>query len=130
MRILDITLDRAAKRSGPIRPVLTGHIDHPIHHIWSQRDLEAAIHQVLIELVDEHHRNPTEILVDECIEHDDFVDTIHKLGMALTLRGISCAADGWNPRDAFFWIKRAPMFEVMMMIVFLKLTRFPSPSVR
>ena len=38
--------------------------------------------------------------------------------------------DVWNPSDAFFWMKRAPMFDVMMMIVFLKLTRLPRPSVR
>jgi hypothetical protein len=27
-------------------------------------------------------------------------------------------SDDWNPSDAFFWMKRAPMFDVMMMIVF------------
>jgi hypothetical protein len=45
--------------------------------------------------------------------------------MSLTLLVDDAGVAAWNPSDAFFWMKRAPMFEVMMMIVFLKLTRFP-----
>ncbi len=36
----------------------------------------------------------------------------------------------WKPIVPFFWMKRAPMFEVMMMIAFLKSTVLPSASVR
>ena len=50
--------------------------------------------------------------------------------MSLTLRLIAPESDDWKPSDAFFWMKRAPMFDVMMMIVFLKFTRLPRPSVR
>ena len=50
--------------------------------------------------------------------------------MSLTLRWIRPASDGWNPSEAFFWMKRAPMLEVMMTIAFLKLMRLPRPSVR
>ena len=50
--------------------------------------------------------------------------------MSVTLLAISPVSDDWNPIELFFWMKRAPMFDVMMMIVFLKFTRFPRPSVR
>ncbi len=36
----------------------------------------------------------------------------------------------WKPIDAFFWMKRAPMLDVMIRIAFLKFTRLPRPSVR
>ena len=50
--------------------------------------------------------------------------------MSVTDRCISRASADWNPIAAFFWMKRAPMFDVMMMMVFLKFTRLPRPSVR
>ena len=50
--------------------------------------------------------------------------------MSLTFLSITVVSLAWNPSDAFFWMKRAPMFDVMMMIVFLKFTRLPKPSVR
>ena len=50
--------------------------------------------------------------------------------MSLTLLAISLISCDWNPSELFFWMKRAPMFDVMMMMVFLKFTRFPRPSVR
>ena len=50
--------------------------------------------------------------------------------ISVTLLAISPDSDDWNPSELFFWMKRAPMFDVMMMIVFLKFTRFPRPSVR
>ena len=50
--------------------------------------------------------------------------------MSLTFLSTMPVSLAWNPSDDFFWMKRAPMFEVMMMIVFLKFTRLPSPSVR
>ena len=45
--------------------------------------------------------------------------------MSVTLLAISPVSDVWNPIELFFWMKRAPMFDVMMMIVFLKFTRLP-----
>ena len=45
--------------------------------------------------------------------------------MSLTLRLIAPESDAWKPIDAFFWMKRAPMFDVMMMIAFLKFTAVP-----
>ena len=50
--------------------------------------------------------------------------------MSCTLLATSVASVDWKPIDAFFWMKRAPMFDVMMTIAFLKLTRLPRPSVR
>ena len=50
--------------------------------------------------------------------------------ISVTLLAISPVSDDWNPIELFFWMKRAPMLEVMMMIVFLKFTRLPRPSVR
>ena len=47
--------------------------------------------------------------------------------MSETVRLISPWSADWNPRLAFFWMKRAPMFDVMMMIAFLKFTRLPKP---
>ena len=48
----------------------------------------------------------------------------------MTLLSIVSVSDDWNPIELFFWMKRAPMLDVMMMIVFLKFTRLPRPSVR
>jgi GTP pyrophosphokinase len=50
--------------------------------------------------------------------------------MSFTLRAIVVVSADWNPSEAFFWMKRAPMFDVMIRIVFLKFTLLPRPSVR
>ena len=47
-----------------------------------------------------------------------------------TFFSMTLDSDDWKPIPVFFWMKRAPMFDVMMMIVFLKFTRVPRPSVR
>ena len=46
-----------------------------------------------------------------------------------TFSAIASSFVDWKPRPSRFCRCRAPMFDVMMMIVFLKSTVLPSPSV-
>jgi hypothetical protein len=99
-------------------------------------DLHPPIGQVRVQLSTSSDVIRRRIVVGQRLEDDDLVDAVDELGlkvrftspitMSLTFLSIALVSLAWKPSDAFFWMKRAPMFDVMMMIAFLKFTRLPS----
>jgi hypothetical protein len=85
-------------------------------------------------------RDAPQVLVRERLEDDDLVDAVDELGLNVffTSPSTMSVTDFWilarvgrlEAHRRLLLMKRAPMFDVMMTIVFLKLTRLPSPSVR
>src|SRR5688572_17874856 len=80
-RILDIALNRPAKRTSTIRAVLARDVDDPVDDLGRQRDLHAPIDQVRVQLIDQQRHDPPQVLVRERVEDDDFVDTVDELGI-------------------------------------------------
>src|SRR5262245_9858072 len=84
-RILDIPLNRPAQRPRPVRTVLAGDLDNPVHHLWRKHDAELAIDEVVVELGDEQPHDSPQVVVGQRLEDDDLVDAVDELGVERAL---------------------------------------------
>src|SRR5438105_2935205 len=80
-RILDVALDGAPQRPRAVRPILARHLDDPVDHLGRQRDLQLAIGEVVVQLVNQQRHDPPQVVVAQRLEDDDFVDAVDELGV-------------------------------------------------
>ena len=103
-------------------------------------DLHLLGHQVAVDLFDQQVDDLDQVVVGERGEQDHFVQAVQEFGIERLLhfaahhvfdlaRERLRSAGAEKPRWPRFSRKRAPRFEVMMMMVFLKSTVLPRPSV-
>src|SRR5206468_4812619 len=67
-RILDVPLDRAAQRARAVRAVLARLLDDPVDDVIREIEADLAVHEVVVELLDEQPGDGAEIVVRERLE--------------------------------------------------------------
>src|SRR5688572_27778093 len=59
--VFHIPLDGAAEGPGAVRAVLTGQVDYPVDRVGREPDLQAAVDQIQIGLLDQQPRDATQV---------------------------------------------------------------------
>ena len=137
-RVLDVALNRPAQRPRAVGPVAARRVDDPVDRpraaprccscrsarCWFRLPMSS---RVIRRRSSSDSGSNTMISSTRLMNSGLNVRFTSPSTMSVTDFWISRASGVWKPIDAFFWMKRAPMFDVMMRIVFLKLTRLPEP---